>query len=115
MSELSRRSLIRGATVAGAAAAAASVTTTGAANAEVTTSQDAGKAGKAGKAGGNRRFGDIRDIKHVVILMQENRSFDMYFGTLKGVIGYGDKATITLPGGYSVFQQPVTAPGHPVT
>jgi phospholipase C len=61
------------------------------------------------------RHGDIRDIKHVVILMQENRSFDMYFGTLRGVIGYGDKATITLPGGYSVYQQPLTAPGAPVT
>ena len=47
--------------------------------------------------------------------MQENRSFDMYFGTLKGVIGYGDKATITLPGGYSVFQQPLTPPGQTVT
>jgi phospholipase C len=51
----------------------------------------------------------------VLILMQENRSFDMYFGTLKGVIGYGDQATITLPGGLSVFQQPLTPPGEPVT
>jgi phospholipase C len=47
--------------------------------------------------------------------LPENRSFDMYFGTLKGVIGYGDKATITLPGGYSVFQQPTSKPGRPVT
>jgi len=61
------------------------------------------------------KHGDLRDIKHVVILMQENRSFDMYFGTLKGVIGYGDKAAIMLPGGYSVFQQPLTPPGQPVT
>src|SRR5271154_1888924 len=34
--------------------------------------------------------GTIRDIKHVVILMQENRSFDHYFGTLRGVRGFGD-------------------------
>src|SRR5580658_7825123 len=29
--------------------------------------------------------GSIADVKHVVILMQENRSFDHYFGTLRGV------------------------------
>ena len=30
----------------------------------------------------------LSDIKHVVILMQENRSFDHYFGTLSGVRGF---------------------------
>ena len=30
----------------------------------------------------DRRSGTIRDVDHVVILMQENRSFDHYFGTL---------------------------------
>jgi phospholipase C len=35
--------------------------------------------------------GSLRDIEHVVILMQENRSFDHYFGTLSGVRGFGDK------------------------
>ena len=29
--------------------------------------------------------GSLTDIKHVVILMQENRSFDHYFGTFAGV------------------------------
>jgi phospholipase C len=105
MSELSRRSLIRGAAVVGAAAVA-----TGAPSAALAATKTASKA-----AGLPTRFGDLRDIKHVVILMQENRSFDMYFGTLRGVIGYGDKATITLPGGTSVFQQPLTPPGEPVT
>ena len=33
----------------------------------------------------DRRSGTIRDVDHVVILMQENRSFDHYFGTLPGV------------------------------
>jgi phospholipase C len=61
------------------------------------------------------RYGDIRDLKHVVILIQENRSFDHYFGSLRGVRGFGDRSTITLPGGYSVWQQPTTAPGQPVT
>jgi phospholipase C len=37
------------------------------------------------------RHGSLRDIEHVVILMQENRSFDHYFGTLSGVQGFGDK------------------------
>src|SRR6476646_2675918 len=32
----------------------------------------------------------LRDIKHVVVLMQENRSFDHYFGTLAGVRGFDD-------------------------
>ena len=40
--------------------------------------------------------GTIRDVKHVVVLMQENRSFDHYFGTLKGVRGFADRATIQL-------------------
>jgi phospholipase C len=61
------------------------------------------------------RHGDLRDLKHVVILMQENRSFDHYFGSLKGVRGFADRSTITLPGGLSVFQQPTTRPGLPVT
>jgi phospholipase C len=32
----------------------------------------------------------LSDIRHVVILMQENRSFDHYFGTLSGVRGFSD-------------------------
>ena len=35
--------------------------------------------------------GSLSSVKHVVILMQENRSFDHYYGTLQGVRGYGDK------------------------
>ena len=38
------------------------------------------------------RHGTLKDIEHVVILIQENRSFDHYFGTLSGVRGFGDKA-----------------------
>ncbi|MDG4858629.1 phospholipase C, phosphocholine-specific [Streptomyces sp. T-3] len=51
--------------------------------------------------------GGLRAIKHVVILMQENRSFDHYFGTLRGVRGFGDRNAISLPDGKSVFEQPV--------
>ncbi|HEY2435972.1 MAG TPA: alkaline phosphatase family protein, partial [Solirubrobacteraceae bacterium] len=35
-------------------------------------------------------FGGLRDIKHIVVLMQENRSFDEYFGTYPGVRGFDD-------------------------
>ncbi len=35
--------------------------------------------------------GTLKDIEHVVILIQENRSFDHYFGTMSGVRGFGDK------------------------
>ncbi|WP_396595550.1 phosphocholine-specific phospholipase C [Brevundimonas sp. R86498] len=37
------------------------------------------------------RTGTVADVQHVVILMQENRSFDHYFGTLAGVRGFGDR------------------------
>jgi phospholipase C len=37
------------------------------------------------------RHGSLKDIEHVVILIQENRSFDHYFGTLSGVRGFGDR------------------------
>jgi phospholipase C len=37
------------------------------------------------------KTGSLKDIEHVVILIQENRSFDHYFGTLSGVRGFGDK------------------------
>jgi phospholipase C len=52
-----------------------------------------------------RRTGTIKDVKHVVILMQENRSFDHYFGTMKGVRGFGDRHTVPLPGGRSIWEQ----------
>ena len=38
--------------------------------------------------------------------MQENRSFDHYFGTLRGVRGFGDPRSVKLPSGKSVFHQP---------
>ncbi len=40
--------------------------------------------------------------------MQENRSFDHYFGTLPGVRGFSDPTAITLSTGKSVFFQPDT-------
>ncbi|GHF64943.1 phospholipase C, phosphocholine-specific [Streptomyces mashuensis] len=52
-----------------------------------------------------RSSGTLRDIEHIVVLMQENRSFDHYFGSLRGVRGFGDPRPVTLPGGKSVWHQ----------
>jgi phospholipase C len=48
----------------------------------------------------------LSDIKHVVLLMQENRSFDHYFGTMAGVRGFADPQALKLKDGRSVFYQP---------
>src|ERR1700758_3865456 len=40
----------------------------------------------------------LTDIEHVVILTQENRSFDHYFGSYRGVRGFSDQS--------AAFQQP---------
>ncbi|WP_180027716.1 phosphocholine-specific phospholipase C [Acinetobacter sp. YH16032] len=49
--------------------------------------------------------GTIEDVKHIVILTQENRSFDHYFGSLKGVHGFQDRITIPLPNKRNIWQQ----------
>ncbi|EIZ77597.1 phosphocholine-specific phospholipase c [Novosphingobium sp. Rr 2-17] len=46
---------------------------------------------------GHRRTGTLEDVAHVVILTQENRAFDHYFGTMRGVRGYGDRFAIPAP------------------
>ncbi|MFC4604389.1 phosphocholine-specific phospholipase C [Rhodococcus kronopolitis] len=56
--------------------------------------------------------GGIDSIEHVVLLMQENRSFDHYYGMLRGVRGFADPNSLTLRGGASVFEQP--GPNGPV-
>jgi phospholipase C len=53
----------------------------------------------------SRRTGTLRDVEHVVVLMQENRSFDHYFGTLRGVRGFGDPRPVILPSGKPVWHQ----------
>jgi phospholipase C len=45
------------------------------------------------------------DAEHVVFLMQENRSFDHCFGTLKGVRGFNDPRAMKLPNGLPVWIQ----------
>ncbi len=45
------------------------------------------------------------DAEHIVILMQENRSFDHVFGMLRGVRGFNDPRALRLPNGNTVFVQ----------
>jgi phospholipase C len=74
----------------------------------------AGAAGLAGVLPANlaraatrspREF-DLSQVKHLVFQMQENRSFDHYFGTFPGARGFNDPTAIRLPNGRPVFQQP---------
>ncbi|MFB7629578.1 alkaline phosphatase family protein [Streptomyces sp. NPDC056149] len=58
-----------------------------------------------------RALHSLDQVEHVIFLMQENRSFDHYFGTLQGVRGFEDPDAVTLPTGRSVFHQP--DPQHP--
>jgi len=65
----------------------------------------------------NHRTGTIEDVEHIVILMQENRSFDHYYGTLRGVRGFGDPRAVNLPSGDPIWYQPngsgYVLPFHP--
>lgn len=50
--------------------------------------------------------GTLSDIEHVVILIQENRSFDHYFGSYRGVRGFADPTAPIQSNGLPVFYQP---------
>ena len=45
------------------------------------------------------------DAEHIVVLMQENRSFDHSFGRLRGVRGFNDPRAVTLPDQNPVWLQ----------
>ncbi|HEY3465171.1 MAG TPA: phospholipase C, phosphocholine-specific [Amycolatopsis sp.] len=60
---------------------------------------------RAAEIPAHHRTGTVRDVEHVVVLMQENRSFDHYFGTLRGVRGFGDPRPATLANGKVVWAQ----------
>jgi phospholipase C len=95
MPELTRRRLLGSA--AGVAAAAAA-TTLMPPNVQRALAQ------------GMPKGGSLADVEHVVMLMQENRSFDHYFGTMAGVRGFADAEKQKLAGSKkSVLYQPDTA------
>jgi len=57
----------------------------------------------------------ISDVDHVVILMQENRSFDHYFGSYKGARGFSDASAAfrqPYPGNTSSSPTGVLLPFH---
>ncbi|MFG2914227.1 alkaline phosphatase family protein [Kitasatospora sp. NPDC048298] len=50
--------------------------------------------------------GGLKAVKHVVLLMQENRSFDHYFGKgFDGVRGFEDRNMVLLPDGKTAVKQ----------
>lgn len=61
------------------------------------------------------RFGDVRDIEHIVVFMQENRAFDHYFGAFNGVRGHGDPRPLGFVEGFNVWRQAAhkDQPEHP--
>ena len=73
----------------GAPASSAPTTTSPAPT--TSTSTPAGTSTSTSIAGGS-----LNDVEHVVIFFQENRSFDHYFGTRRGVRGFAD-ATLREP------------------
>ncbi|MFC1411685.1 phosphocholine-specific phospholipase C [Streptacidiphilus sp. N1-12] len=87
MSDINRRRFIQ---LAGGTAAATALSTSIA---------------RAASIPANRRTGTLDDVEHIVVLMQENRSFDHYFGSLRGVRGFGDPHPVTLPSGKPVWYQ----------
>jgi len=65
-----------------------------------------GLIGRAMAIPANNATGSIMDVEHIVVFMQENRSFDHYFGKYNGVRGFGDPRPLRLAGGRSVWSQP---------
>jgi phospholipase C len=78
--KITRRDLLKTGAATGAAGLAASILS-----------------GCGGRAGlptipGTSSCAKVTDIDHVVILIQENRSFDHYFGSYRGVRGFSDQS-----------------------
>ena len=106
MGEWSRRDFL----VAGGTAAAAAAIGIGCAPATGGSSAVAGSTAPVAGAGsvpsGTVAPQSLNDIDHVVIFFQENRSFDHYFGTRKGVRGFGDPDVAQTYQGRSIWHQP---------
>ncbi|MFJ2958976.1 alkaline phosphatase family protein [Streptomyces sp. NPDC087270] len=100
----SRRRFLQG---TGVAAGTLVLGGTAAAGSAQAAAKPAGAHGAAKPAHGKPHgfHGDMSDLKHVVILMQENRSLDHYFGAFPGVRGFNDKQALRFQDGTTVFQQ----------
>jgi phospholipase C len=53
----------------------------------------------------NQRTRTLQDVEHIVVLTQENRSFDHYFGTMEGVRGFGDPVPIPVMDRANLFNR----------
>ena len=82
-----RRTFLGAAMAAGGAGALAAMTRSGVAGAAA-MARSAASTAPAGS--------DLGAIEHVVFLMQENRSFDHYYGTYRGVRGFDDHTAHSL-------------------
>lgn len=60
---------------------------------------------KALSISANNASGTIMDVEHIIVLTQENRSFDHYFGTMAGVRGFGDRHPIPTVNGNVWWQR----------
>ena len=60
-----------------------------------------------------QRCASLEDIEHVVILIMENRSFDHFFGTYRGVAGFSDPHAMRQPAhqGQPIWYQYGWGPG----
>jgi phospholipase C len=96
---LTRRELLRAGAAAGVLAGAGSLTTP----ADILARALATPARKI-----RNKCGELEQIEHVIIFINENRSFDSYFGTYSGVRGFGDRHALTLNDGSGkrIFAQP---------
>jgi phospholipase C len=96
---LTRRELLRAGAAAGALAGLGSLATP----ADVLQRALATPARKI-----RNKCGELDQIEHVVIFINENRSFDSYFGTYSGVRGFGDRHAPVLSdgSGKTIFAQP---------
>ncbi|MCM2495823.1 phosphocholine-specific phospholipase C [Burkholderia glumae] len=61
------------------------------------------------------KTGTINDVEHVVVLMQENRSFDHYLGHHAGFRGFNDRSTLPVDAQASIFNQPDGQGGYVTT
>jgi len=95
-----RREFITGSAALGAAGAMGALGLSGCTADQASTVEKASGTPAAGAS--------LNDVGHIVILMQENRSFDQHFGTLSAVRGFSDPAA---PGGGAVFSQRGYQPG----
>ncbi|KAJ6440221.1 non-hemolytic phospholipase C precursor [Purpureocillium lavendulum] len=57
--------------------------------------------------------GSLKEIKHIILFMQENRSFDHYFGTMPGTRNFGDPNVHTNDG-VPVWKQKIKTPKNGV-